>query len=347
MAEEPSNYDRIQDQRLDELESLVSAEYEPPEGAQYSFPIANQGITQEQFRLMHLGQANGMIHGNNGVINDSPDSTGYRYYLEGHDSDSETNQRNTLILRAGTSAESIVEGFYHRLTEDMELPFPSVTRTTTYHVTLTYDPRRFKTDPVRVEVWDSTPPTTHGQIHVLLHTVERKPSQLLSQATITRYRQYTAGIISVQNVSQLPDPDSLPAGTLAIPSSAGGQGVFVRSNTSPKRWLNTLAGEWQNMEISQNLGLNGTAVFRRTPSGIDIYLQLEATSGPTGNYVASFPESSGIQFKRSWYMAYAGAGDLTGVIFNNSSYTARRILANGPRYIRFSGTIPDYVLNGL
>src|SRR5699024_7539884 len=123
MAEEPSNYDRIQDQRLDELECLVTAEYEPASDSQYSFPVANQGITQEQFRLMHLAQANGMIHGDNGAINDSDNSTGRRYYLDNHDTDSETNQRYTKILRAGTSAESIVEGFYHRLTEDMELPF--------------------------------------------------------------------------------------------------------------------------------------------------------------------------------------------------------------------------------
>ena len=344
---EATEYDKLQDQRLEDLESLITAEYEPPAGTEYSFPVANQGITQEQFRLMNLGQANGMIHGDNGAINDPESSTGNRYYLEGHDSDSETNQRNTLILRAGTSAEAIIEGFYHRLTEDMELPFPSVTRTTTYHVTLTYDPRDFKTNPVKIQVYPGTPPTSQGRVHALLYTVERKPNQLLSQSTITRYRPYTAGVVSVQNKTQLPDVASYPAGTVAVPSSNGGQGVFVRSNTHPRQWLNTHVGSWQNMEVGSGLGLSGTAIFRRTPSGIDIYLQLEATSGPNSVYVASFPESSGIQFRRPWYMAYAGAGDLTGVIFNNSSYTARRILANGPRYIRFSGTIPDYVLNGL
>src|SRR5699024_198491 len=186
---EPTAYDIEQDARIETIESLVTAEYQPPEGTEYSFPVANQGITQEQFRLMFLGQANGMIHGDNGTVNDSPNSTGYRYYLDGHDSDSETNQRNTLLLRAGTSAESIVEGFYHRLTEDMELPFPPVTTTTLYRVTLTYDPRKFKTSPVNIEVWAGEPPTAHGQVHLLLHTVERRPNQLLSQATITRYRQ--------------------------------------------------------------------------------------------------------------------------------------------------------------
>ena len=243
---EPTAYDIEQDARIETIESLVTAEYQPPAGVEYSFPVANQGITQEQFRLMHLGQANGMIHGDNGTVNDSPNSTGYRYYLEGHSSDSETNQRNTLILRAGTSAEAIVEGFYHRLTEDMELPFPPVTTTTVYRVTLTYDPRKFKTSPVNIEVWNAEPPTAHGQTHVLLHTVERQPNQLLSQAKITRYRQYTAGLLSVQNESQLPDPASVPAGTLAVPS-ASGRGIFVRSNTS-LAWVDPVApSPWEDV----------------------------------------------------------------------------------------------------
>src|SRR5699024_634711 len=98
---EPSDYDKLQDGRLDDLKSLITAEYQPPAGVEYSFPVANQGTTDEQFRLMHLGQANGMSHGDNGTINDSPDRTGYRYYLEGHDSQSETSLRNPRILRAG------------------------------------------------------------------------------------------------------------------------------------------------------------------------------------------------------------------------------------------------------
>src|SRR5690625_969504 len=196
MTQNPADNDLIQDDRIDELESLITAEYEPPEGTEYSFPVANQGITQEQFRLMFLGQANGMIHGNNGVINDSPDSTGWRYYLDRHDSDSETNQRNTLILRAGTSAESIVEGFYHRLTEDLELPFPPVTTTTVYHVTITYDPRDFKPSPVKIQVYPGEPPASHGRVHLVLHAVERKPNQLLDRKSVTRYRQYTAGLLS-------------------------------------------------------------------------------------------------------------------------------------------------------
>src|SRR5699024_2476191 len=156
-----------------------------------------------------------------------------------------TNQRNTLILRAGTSSESIVEGFYHRLTEDLELPFPPVTTKTTYYVTITYDPRDFKTNPVKIQVYPGTPPTSHDRVHVVLYKVERGPNQLLTQATVTRYRQYTAGLLSVQNENQLPDPRSVPAGTLAVPSAAG-RGIYVRGNTA-MRWENPIVGPWQDV----------------------------------------------------------------------------------------------------
>src|SRR5699024_9623395 len=149
-----------------------------------------------------------------------------RYYLDRHDSDSETNQRNTLILRAGTPAESIVEGFYHRLTEDLELPFPPVTTKTTDHVTITYEPRDSKTSPVKIQLYPGHQPTALGRVHVVLYEVERVPIQLLTQATVTRYRPYTAGVLSVQNRNQLPDPAASPAGTLVVPC-AEGHGVYV------------------------------------------------------------------------------------------------------------------------
>lgn len=348
----PSDYDRyVQDPRLDELESLVTAEYRPPEGVEYSYPVANQGITQEQFRLMNLGQANGMIHGDNGVVNDSPNSTGWRYYLEGHDSDSETNQRNTLILRAGTSAESIVEGFYHRLTEDLELPFPPVTSTTVYHVTVTYDPRDFRTNPVKIQVYPGTPPESQGRVHMLLYEVERRPNQILSQAKITRYRPYTAGLLSVQNRNQLPDPAQYPAGTLVVPS-AEGQGLYVRQNGGLV-WLDPIShkaekpGAWSSLSIVNNaLETTGTAVYRRVAEGVQIYGDLRGRTSPTNSYLVTFPSSSGIHFDRYWGTALTGASGTTGTLYADpNNYSNNRLLANiSSAYQRFSAIIPDYVL---
>src|SRR5699024_5738537 len=84
----------------------------------------------------------------------------------------------------------------------------------------TYDPRDFKTNPVKIQVYPGEPPTSQGRVHLLLHTVERRPNELLTQATRTRYRPYTAGIVAVQNNTQLPNPDAYPAGTLAVTSGA-------------------------------------------------------------------------------------------------------------------------------
>src|SRR5690625_4668895 len=111
---EATEYDKLQDQRLDELESLVSAEYEPPEGVEYSYPIANQGITQTQFRNMMRALGKGTITQHNTTTAQSS------YRLEAHASDAETNQRNTLLLRPAPSfnqAETASNGFFHVLTE--------------------------------------------------------------------------------------------------------------------------------------------------------------------------------------------------------------------------------------
>src|SRR5699024_6500635 len=89
---DPTSYDLEQDARIESLESLVTAEYEPPSGVEDSFPVANQGITQEQWQQMMMPIGDGSI-----VQNEHESS----YILRAHQSDSETNQRNTLILEAG------------------------------------------------------------------------------------------------------------------------------------------------------------------------------------------------------------------------------------------------------
>src|SRR5699024_3542517 len=283
---EPTSYDLEQDARIDELESLITAEYRPPEGTEYSYPIANQGITQEQYNNMMLPMGDGIIH------------RGVRpYYLEGHSSDSETNQRNTLILKVDESDEyagSSIAGFYHRLTEDMELPFPAVTKTTEYHVTVTFDPRRFKTDPLRIEVWEGTPPRAHGQKHIVLNVVTRKPNQLLSQATITRYRQFVSPTIAVQNAEQLPGPNDVLFGTTAFAGKAGADTFDLYRNTTGG-WKNMLVSEWVNVfQANRNQWRPATgthaALARMTPLGVQLkgtFNRYEATSSVFGRIIDS------------------------------------------------------------
>src|SRR5699024_11187640 len=196
---EPSDYDLyVQDPRLDSLESLISAEYEPPEGAQYSYPIANQGITQDQWQQMNLTSGDGVI-----ITEDSE----YSFRLVKHATDSETNQRHTLILKVSDNTgrnEASIAGFYFRQTEDIELPFPAVTSTTTYYVTVTYERRKFKNNPLRIEVSNNDLHRQQGQQHIVLRTLIRSAYQLSSHAPISTPRHYVSPVITEVNKSGLP-----------------------------------------------------------------------------------------------------------------------------------------------
>ena len=247
---EPTAYDEIQDGRLDSLESLVTAEYQPPAGAQYSYPVASQGITQEQFRTMMRAAGSGTFV--------QHDDTGAQvsYRLTGHGTDSETNQRNTLILKPATTtgrAETVYHGFFHVLTEAMELPFPAVTSGTTYHVCVTYDPRLFKTTPLKIEVYPGTPPTTNGRDSIVLFKVHREPNQLLSQATISQVNPWLGHVINVWSYDHLPEPTSVEYGTLAVViNPSAGQLPETYTNRGVWGWVSMSQGEAQPVTNLRN-----------------------------------------------------------------------------------------------
>ena len=282
---EPTAYDEIQDGRLDSLESLISAEYEPPAGAQYSYPVASQGITQDQWQQMNLTTGDGAI---------ITDGSAYPFRLVGHDSDSETNQRNTLILKVADTTgrnEASMAGFYFRQTEDIELPFPPVTSTTTYHVTVTYDPRKFKTEPLRLEVWAGEPPRAYGQQHILLHTVARTPNQLLSQAARTMHRHYVSPVITAAHDVGLPDSKDVLYGTLGIVRSrtsggdvVPGTGAIYEARGS-YGWHNLLMGKTEPLQIQTGNGWQGNGQIRRKHDGFDVTFNVgqQNPSSPTNS----------------------------------------------------------------
>src|SRR5699024_2202914 len=185
----------------------------------------------------------------------------------------------------------------------------------------TKDQHDIKTTQKKIQVYPGTPPTSPDRVHVVLYTVERGPSQLLTQATVTRYRPSTAGLLSVQNRNQLPDPAAYPAGTLVVPS-AEGHGVYVRQNGGLK-WLDVLGhlsekpGPWKDMLLSSNaLDWSGTAKYRRVSRGIEIYLNLSARTSPDGSNMVLFPSSSGIEFTDSWYAPLVGTGGDVGAAYH-------------------------------
>lgn len=342
MTEQPTGYDLYQDEQIARNTQMIKPDYAQPEGIEYSFPVVGQGISAQQYRLMSLGQANGIIHGDNGIVNTSPDSTGYRYYLDGHATDSETNSNQTLILRAGTSAEAILEGFYHRLTEDMEISFPPVTTPTTYHVCLTYDPSREteRTGPIYVKRYDTTPPTSGDRVHLVLHTVHRNPNELLSNAQITRYRQYTAGLLSVQNTDQLPDVDSVPAGTLAVPSSADATGLYVRSNTSPKQWLNTLVGPWEDIPNFGGWDYSYRK-YRHTVSGVEVLIRAKKSRDGNNTRIGKLPFTLKQEFNGPVFIGERSARVVSVKPDGEISWSGGDITTG---WVNMSFIIPDYFI---
>ena len=341
---EATEYDKLQDQRLDELESLISAEYEPPEGAQYSYPVASQGLTQDQWQQMNL-------HTGDGVI--ISDGSEFPFALTGHDTDSETNQRNTLILRVSRNTgknEAALAGFYFRQTEDIELPFPPVTTTTVYRVTVTYDPREFKTEPLRIEVWAGEPPRAHGQKHILLKTVERKPNQLLSQSTIETYRHHVAPTIVATSEDRLPNADDVLYGTLGITrnrtssgSAIPGTGQIFESR-GVHGWHNLLVGEWVEGSLGSG-AKSGIIRARWRAGGLDIAGRVNTDGTVTsGNRVANLPVGYGLnrEFRTPIYTTQGIYAVRVGE--TNSGRSIQVVAGDVAGWLDINCFIPDYFL---
>ena len=227
------------EQRVKELESLIIAQYDPPTGPEYSFPVPGQPIDQDQFQLLSLGTGNGII-----------DRGGAQYWLVGWGSDAETNQKNSMVLKTSSNTkknEALVGGYYHVMTEDKTIHLPPVTEETTYKICITYDPRYIDESgeqaqgAVSLQVYTDELPTTFGRIHVLLWTVTRKPNQLLTDAEVSRHRQRISPVIYVWAEDHKPDPETMLWGSICMVGETGSVYRNVApstdgEDTGPRRW---------------------------------------------------------------------------------------------------------------
>lgn len=245
------------EQKIKELESLIVAQYDPPTGPEYSFPVPGQPIDQDQFQLLSLTDGNGII-----------DRGDYPYWLGGWGSDSETNQKNSMILKTGGlgKAEAVIGGYYHVLNENKTIPLPAVTETTTYYICLTFDPRYIEetgelaNQSVSVQVYDEDPPTTFGRIHIVLYTVTRKPNQLLTDADVERFRPRGAPSISVLYREHLPKPSSTLFGSIGV--LYGENDIVVARGASaeeggPNRWDSIVDPPWNSVNDGTDYGWPG------------------------------------------------------------------------------------------
>lgn len=308
--------------QIDDLKEIVTTEYLPPSGPEYSFPVPDQPMNQDQFQLLSLSNGNGIF-----------DRGDYPYWLEGHGSDSETNSKDSMILKVGGlgKAEAIVAGFFHMMTEDKEIPLPAVTSETTYRICLTYDPRRDleSLGPVTIEVYTTPPPTTFGRISVVLYEVTRKPNQLLTNAKIERYRPRAVPSITVLREEHLPNPESVLFGSLGF--LYGDKKIMVARGASaqeggPDRWDDLFAPSVSVRGDSPGYEWAGSGnQFRSTRVGNLVVLEgrLKRTSGAAfkasysdGYHIRTLPETHRPSGSKRYITKADGFNNLRDVVIN-------------------------------
>src|SRR5699024_6655297 len=172
--------------------------------AEQSYPIVEQPMSADQWKSVTLGIGDGIL-----------DEGGFPYRLKNL-----SNSTNTGVLQAAsrtdgeTYSSAILNGFYHRLEEDLELEFPAVTKRTTYYVTLQYDPLR--TDmPVQAKVVTSLD-YSQGKNYLHLYNVTRNANELLTDASVRMIRPRVAPVQVYASESDLPAANKALWGTVAL-----------------------------------------------------------------------------------------------------------------------------------
>lgn len=183
--------------------------------AEESFPVVEQPMSADQWQSVTLGIGNGIL-----------DEGGFPYKLKGLN-----NSTNTGVLQAASRQDgtkfsaAVLNGFYHRLDEDMTLEFPAVTSATTYRVVLEYDPARSDM-PVKVKVVASLD-SSGGKNYLHLYDVERKPNQLLTDAVVTMRRPRVAPVQVYASESDMPNAQHVLWGTIALIHNGRSHGTGV------------------------------------------------------------------------------------------------------------------------
>jgi len=192
-------------QQIDELKSLITTEYEPPSGSEYSYPVVNQPMNDEMWSYVTLGLGDGVL-----------DEGGQPYWMVGRENVNNT-VRITVSNTKGT-AQALLRGFYHRLTQDKIFTVPGVSSATTFHFCLTYDPTAATTPggPISLQMYAGTPPTSQGRFHIVLWRLVRSPNQLLTDAKVERVRPKITPMITVDKESDMPDANTVLHGTRCV-----------------------------------------------------------------------------------------------------------------------------------
>lgn len=222
---EPTAYDLTQDERLDGHDSLLAVSDVAPAGAQISYPVVGQPLSDAQWQTIAASMGNGVI---------SPGGGPYEV-VDARNTD-DTVRINVSAI-TGT-AEAILSGFFHQLRAPIRVSIPAVTKTTTYYICLTYDPLRSQSadGPISIQVYTSTPPTSSGKKHIVLATVVRQANQVLTDAQINRIRPTVSPTMWVLLESHKPDPSTLLWGTACRVHESGKTYIACSPQNSAGYW---------------------------------------------------------------------------------------------------------------
>lgn len=181
------------EQQIADLRSLITTDYQPPSGPEYSYPVVNQPMSDEMW--VHLAKAWG-----SGVI-----SYGGSPYRIGNVNDVD----NTLTMYAaddeGRESGAVLEGFAHRMTSSVEVPVEAVTTATDYVLGIQYDPLR-EGNPLKVGCFKRPLDVTSGKKYIPLWEGTRNPSSVLSTVVWNTARSRIAPTTTVSRARYLPDP---------------------------------------------------------------------------------------------------------------------------------------------
>ena len=225
---------------IEELQELVGAStYEPVDGPEFSYPAVGQAVDDEMWKFVTLALGSGIL-----------DDGGGAYWLRKIGTDSETNSANQMRLTVSETtgtAQAMVNGFYHRLLQDMRLDFPMPLSETTYYVVLELNPLKARAPegPISVKVYPNELNTESGRQHLILWTVTRKPNQLLTDATIERLRPRLSPPVYVWSKAHMPEASEVLWGTMCF---VGAEGAVYRSTAPNDNGVDNGDRQWVKHE---------------------------------------------------------------------------------------------------
>ena len=251
---------------IQQLQDLVSSAAEPPSGPEFSYPVVDQAVSSSMWKWITRGMGSGILG-----VGGRPY---WLYYNEDEGTTNSTRTRRLAVSAITGTANAVINGFFHQMSEDMILSFPMPSSgTVTYRVCLTYDPREESAPdgPISVQVYDTEPPATFGREHVRLWDLTCRANQLLTDAELQQYRPFVAPSLSLNYSHHLPPAESVLSGTTVHARLDGVMWLAMQGNESAEdgtpanpRWINLSDPEWRDNILNQGYEYQGFGMRPQT-----------------------------------------------------------------------------------